>query len=696
MIDKDSLKKKYNRFAIKYCWLMAVIFICVLEATFVRNAIASPLIHRIAGYTQYDTSSDIAKEGWTQSDYAILAFGVNYPDALAAAPLAKKYNAPILLTEAKELTPITKQTLQDLKIKTVFLVGGTAVVSLNVENQVKDLGINVVRLAGYDRYDTAIEIAKQLGDVQEIFVVSGDDYADALSISPIAASKNAAIVLVPKDHLTDSIKSFLSLNKIAQTYLIGTMEQISVSVSNLFPNVERITGSDKYDRNVAVLNRFETNFDLSKIYIATGNGFADALAGSVYAATQNAPIVLVDNRYNHNTGDYLNTNRSIIKQINILGGEVIMPSSLVQRYINPTSQVTPPSLSYTASEIAKKCSPSIVNIEVSDVNGIPFTSGSGYIIDSTGRIATNYHIIKGANSAKVKTNDGKVYDVSKVLAYDSKQDLALLKIDATGLQPVTLGNSDKIGTGDKIYTVGNPTGKADTISDGIISTKFKVVDGASYIQITALISPGTSGGVLVNEQAEIIGTTTVDVTSEQNLYLSTPINLLKPLLTLDINLTLAQLPRESLGGSDQQKMTDQAFAESLNVKYGEMNIANKIIRCSWKVNDYQSGVSEISIHGTLISKIDYENWMEVINANERGTIMLYFAQINNYITENYSGKSFLGNILYQDYYTYIDSKFPYNDVTFAGDGKWLVKHTMVSFYDLDKFDTSGPSVRVSD
>lgn len=711
MIDKSFQKLKYHKLGRKYKWLTLVVLMCAIQIVLAQTAYASPLIHRIAGYTQYDTSSDIAKEGWEQSDYAILAYGENFPDALAATPLAKKFNAPILLTEAQSLTPITKQTLQELKVKNVYLVGGTAVISSIVEKEVKDLGINVTRLAGVDRYDTAIELAKQLGDVQETFVVSGEDYADALAISSIAARKNAPIILVPRDHLTNSIMNYLSSNNITCTYLVGSTDQIGESVSNIFPNVERITGSDKYIRNVAVLNRFNSSLELSRIFLATGNGFTDALAGSAYAAAESSPILLVDYGYNQDVGEYLNSKGSIITKISILGGEIIMPSTLVYKYINPSSQITPTGSSYSASEIARKLSPSIVYIEVSDLNGMPIASGSGYIIDSTGRIATNYHLIKGTTSAKVKTYDGKIYAVSKVLSYDSKEDLALLKIDATGLQPVTLGDSDKIGTGDKIYTIGNLSGKDDTMSDGIISTKLELIGGASYIRISAPISSGTSGGVLVNEQSEVIGTTTVNTTAGQNLYYSTPINLLKPMLTQNINQTLAQLPRESISTTGQAKSTDQEFADYLNnlkipdrlegigIKkspFSVMTIADKSVRFSWKVNDYQSGVSDISIHGIMDPR-DYGNWIQIINMNEKASIMFHFAQLNNAIAENYPGKSFSGSVLYEDYYPYFASpQFPSNDVTFAGAGRWLVKHTIVSFYDLRKLNISDPRVNVSD
>lgn len=708
MVDKDLQAMHVHRLSWRGISLAIVILVIVLQMTYANKANASHSYQRIAGYTRYDTSADIAKEGWSQSDYAILAYGANFPDALAATPLAKKYNAPILLTEAKMLTPITKQTLQDLKVKSVFIVGGTAVVSTTVENQIKDLGINVTRLAGNDRYDTAIEIAKQLGDVQELFVVSGDDYADALSISPLAAQKNAPIILVPKNNVTNNVKNYISTNRITHTYVVGTTGQISESVSDLFSNVERITGSDKYVRNIAVLNRFDQNFDLNKIFLATGNGFADALAGSAYAAGLTAPVLLVDYSYNQNTSDYLNSKSNMIKQINILGGEAIVPSTLVKKYTDVMSQDTPSGLSYTASEIAKKYSPSIVYIEVSNSNGMPIASGSGYIIDPNGKVATNYHILEGAYSAKVKTNDGNVYDVSKVSAYDAKLDLALLKIDAIGLQSVTLGDSDKIGMGDKIYTIGNSVGIDNTMSDGIISTRSNVINGVSYIQISAPISSGTSGGVLVNEQAEVIGTTTVDVTSGQNLHMSIPINLLKPMLTQDINLTLAQLPRESLPITEQIKLTDEEFADPLNSlnsiynlknltnSYSVMTIAGKSVRFIWKVNDYQSGSSDIRILG-IMNPRDYGNWIEIINANERANIMLYFAQLNNDIAKNYPGKSFSGTVIYQDYYPYLASpQFPMEDVTFAGNGRWLVKHTIVSFYDLYKQGISDPRVNVVD
>ncbi|MDQ7093925.1 cell wall-binding repeat-containing protein [Desulfosporosinus sp. PR] len=687
--------------------LLLILSVCILQMAFVPAAMASPVTHRIAGYTQYDTSSAIAEEGWTQSDYAVLAYGENFPDALAATPLAKKYNAPILLTQAQSLPSVTQQTLEDLKVKSVFIVGGTAVVSANVENQVQDLGITVTRLAGNDMYDTAIEIAKQLGNVQEIAVVSGDGYADALSIAPIAAQKNAPLIIVPQNYLTDSIKGYLTDHQISHTYLIGGTDQIAESVSAQFPGVERITGSDKYARNLAVLNRFDSSFNFGKVFMATGNGFADALAGGAYAATLNAPVLLVPADYSQSTGAYLNSKSSQIGQLDILGGEAVMPSALVQNYANSAPAATPSS-AYSASEIAKKLSPSIVYIAASDSNGVPLAGGSGYIVDSGGKVVTNYQLIKDAYSAKVTTKDGKTYDVSKVLAYDPYQDIALLKIDAAGLPSVTLGDSDKISTGDKVYALGNTSGTDDTMSDGIVSTKSELVNEASFIQISAPISKGTSGGVLVNEQAEVIGTTTANVTDGQNLYLAIPANSLKSLLTQDINKTLAQLPHNSSAAPVKTDLTDDDFADSDNYlnssynlknlkgSYSVMTIDNKSVRFVWQVNDYQSGTADLSIHGYMDPK-DYANWVALLKANKKGSIMAYFVQINNDIAQNYPGKSFAGSVVYQDYYPYYASpQFPENEVTFAGGGKWLVNHVVASFYDLHTQNISDPEVNVPD
>jgi len=271
-----------------------LILILVFIVSFASNVYASSS-KRLAGENRYDTSASIAQDGWEQSDYAILAYGGNYPDALSAAPLAKKYDAPILLTSGNNLPAVTKETLISLQVKNVFIIGGTGVIPSSIDSELKSMKISVTRIAGQDRYETAIKVAQQLPSPTEIFVVTGEDYPDALSIAPIAALKHEPIILVPKNYMPDSVKAYLSANSINKTYVVGDSDIIDDNVFNQFPGSERIIGVDKYVRNINVNIKFDDLFNSKDICIATGEGFADALTGAAYAAKKGIPIVLVNN-----------------------------------------------------------------------------------------------------------------------------------------------------------------------------------------------------------------------------------------------------------------------------------------------------------------------------------------------------------------------------------------------------------------
>ncbi|MFP3338865.1 cell wall-binding repeat-containing protein, partial [Micrococcus sp. SIMBA_131] len=112
----------------------------------------------------------------------VLATGEDFPDALAAAPLAYYYNAPILLTEKKKLSKVTEAALTFLQVENVTIVGGKGAVSTSIENYLEDeLGIEVDRVAGKDRYETAAAIAKELPPSDTAVVAYGKNFPDALS-----------------------------------------------------------------------------------------------------------------------------------------------------------------------------------------------------------------------------------------------------------------------------------------------------------------------------------------------------------------------------------------------------------------------------------------------------------------------------------------------------------------------------------
>lgn len=316
-----------KRFLIFFPILIAL---CLTSVSTVY-ATQSFFVNRLAGNDRYETAFQIAKNGWQQSDNAVLTYGENYPDALAAVPLAKKLNAPILLTNTDSLDPTTRIALQDLRVDNVYIVGGTAVIPIEIEKQLINAGYIVKRIAGQDRYETAIRVAEELGDIKEVVVTTGDDYADALSIGPIAAYKQIPIILVPKENITSGIQNYISSRNIEKTYVIGDESIISDNVVNKFNRPERILGQDKYARNIAILNRFSDMYLHNKLCLASGENFADALTGSVYASKKNGAIALVRS----DLPDLYKTNlREITYDVTIFGGEAVVPTSLIQDIFN--------------------------------------------------------------------------------------------------------------------------------------------------------------------------------------------------------------------------------------------------------------------------------------------------------------------------------------------------------------------------
>lgn len=312
--------------------ITGLLFLVLSEPANAINPITGLAV--FAGKDRYETACYIAKAGWSQSDNAVIAYGQNYPDALAAVPLAKKLNAPILLTNNDSLNADTLTVLQDLKVKTVYIIGGIGVIPIKIENFLTNADYTVKRIAGRDRYDTSIKIAEELGDSSEIAITTGSDYADALSIGPIAAEKQMPIILVPKDTITNNIQSYISSKNITKTYVIGGSDIISEDIMNKFINPERIIGQDKYCRNIAILNKFTDAYQHDIIYLATGENFADALTGAVYSAKNNGAVTLVKSNLPASTRKYLEENITSSTTFTVFGGEGAVPLSLVKTISN--------------------------------------------------------------------------------------------------------------------------------------------------------------------------------------------------------------------------------------------------------------------------------------------------------------------------------------------------------------------------
>jgi S1-C subfamily serine protease len=177
----------------------------------------------------------------------------------------------------------------------------------------------------------------------------------------------------------------------------------------------------------------------------------------------------------------------------------------------------------SGSEVAKYLQNKLVSIKTFDVNGVQISTGSGFFINSNGLIVTNYHVVEYAGRIEITQASGTKNE-ARLLIHDSNRDLAILSSTIRGAEYVQLGNSYLVETGDKIYTYGSPLGISSTISDGVVSKNISIINGKEYIQISAPISPGSSGGMLVDERGFVIGITTSSLIYGQNLNLAIPIN----------------------------------------------------------------------------------------------------------------------------------------------------------------------------
>jgi len=663
-------------------FFIVILFSTILFTLSANFVYADATIQRISGETRYDTAASIAKEGWPDgSNYAILAYGGNFPDALASAPLASKYNAPILLTEKSSLSAVTQEALTMLGTQNVIIVGGTGAVSGTVENQLKSMGLTVTRIFGSDRFSTSVEIAKKINtDSGKLIIAPGSDFPNALSVSSYAGEYKIPIILVDKNTVSSDLKEYLSGHDITHTYLIGTVDEISDSIKTVLPNPTRIQGSDKYGTNLAVLKAFDADYNFETTFLATGTGFADALAGSAYAAKIGSPIILTGKSADSRIINYFADKIPNIGQLNILGGEAAVSTSLANSYLGFESSVL------TAKEIFSRVSHSVVYIETYDSAGNSVACGSGFIVDSAnGKVVTNYHVINGAQSAKVKISTGAIYTVEKVLGYDQAADIAILKINGFGLKAVSIGDSETVETGDKIYAIGNPLGLENTMSDGLISSKSRVVDGTSYIQISAPISHGSSGGVLLNEQGKVIGITSAGIDDGQNLNFAIPINALKPMLTQDINKTLADIVRNSSNTTISPSMSYSDFANYLQLKYSYYPIGNNVISFSnVKIQIFADG----SICFTLNMKVsDDRNWIAA-GASD-------ISQLNQYLTAIIQDAEqklpeMMNKIMISVWVNDIVSYYPASfyqpkDITYAGSGLWGILHCRAYAIDYSGF-----------
>ena len=175
---------------------------------------------------------------------------------------------------------------------------------------------------------------------------------------------------------------------------------------------------------------------------------------------------------------------------------------------------------------------SVLYLEVYDMDGDLIKTASGFVIEDGSTLVTNYHVVEDAYRIIASTADGeRSVETSNILAYDELADLAILCCDVNpGVDALPLGDLGGIQQGTEVYAIGYPLGLANTLSNGIISSRYIDENGIDILQITAAISNGSSGGALLNSDGEVIGVTTASYSAGQNLNIAVSVSEVKKLL----------------------------------------------------------------------------------------------------------------------------------------------------------------------
>jgi S1-C subfamily serine protease len=196
-------------------------------------------------------------------------------------------------------------------------------------------------------------------------------------------------------------------------------------------------------------------------------------------------------------------------------------------------------------EVSKKAMPSVVMLLTQDAQGQPVSLGSGFFV-AKNTVATNLHVLRGAAKGQVKRiGRNELYEIAGVVAVDRANDLVLLAVAESDAPPLAIETKRQVALGDRILVLGNPKGLEGTLSDGIISG-IRGNDNGRLIQITAAISPGSSGGPVLNEYGEVVGVAVATVKEAQNLNFAIPSATLSILLgRVGESVPLTEVAREA-------------------------------------------------------------------------------------------------------------------------------------------------------
>ena len=228
--------------------------------------------------------------------------------------------------------------------------------------------------------------------------------------------------------------------------------------------------------------------------------------------------------------------------------------------VDETSQVDEKQEELSTEDIVEMARPATVFIRTAD------STGSGFIVESNGKIITNHHVIEGSSWIEVVLLDGRTFKAMGIYYHNKDRDIAILNIEGSNLPTLNLGNSDMVRAGQDVIVIGSPLGLVDTVTKGIISNAARVINGQVSIQLDAAVSGGNSGGPVLNNRGEVIGVMFAEMRDKETLNFAIPINDVIPNLTKNWNLSLS----EFAGGSRTPDTHETTIVEPIELTCGSI------------------------------------------------------------------------------------------------------------------------------
>ncbi|EFH93424.1 cell wall-binding repeat-containing protein [Finegoldia magna] len=279
---------------------------------------------RVAGVDRINTAVEVSKKYYNSADTVIVANYEKFADSLSASALSKALKAPILLVQKDQLDSVVAQEIKRLGAKNVIVIGGDHSVDKAKDSLAK---YNVQTIAGSDRYETSAKIAQEIikrTGTKQAVIASGETFADALTVAPLANKNNMPILLVQPNNIPKATQEVLK--QIDKVIIVGGEKTISKEVENKLPNPTRIAGANRYETAKKI---YEYDFkDRKEVNIANGTNFADSLViGSI-----DCPILLAEsNEIPEATKQAIKDSK--FEKVNVFGGENSIGESVVKELI---------------------------------------------------------------------------------------------------------------------------------------------------------------------------------------------------------------------------------------------------------------------------------------------------------------------------------------------------------------------------